>query len=279
MLVNSKEILKKAKKESYAIPQFNINNLEWCKYIIEECNKLNVPVILGASEGAIKYMGGYNIVSALVFSIAHELDAKIDICLHLDHGASVESCKKAIDAGFNSVMIDASSNPLEENIIMTKEVVEYAKNANVTVEGEVGSIGGTEDTTTELKIAKFEDCIRYVKETGIDSLAAAVGSVHGLYKEEPNLQFDLIEKLNNNLDIPLVLHGGSGIGEKDIKTAIKKGISKININTELQTSWASAVREFLNNNKEVYDPRKVIGSGEKAIKKMIDEKINLFMTK
>ncbi len=280
MLVNSKKMLEKAKRYNHAVPQFNANNLEWAKYILEECNKLKTPIILGISEGAVKHMGGYNVVASLVFSLIHDLEITIDVCLHLDHGKSVDSCLKAIDAGFNSVMIDGSLLSLDENIKITKEVVSYAKNYHVTVEGEVGSIGGTEDDTNQNKNARLEDCLRFVKETNVDSLAPAVGSIHGMnQKGISKLDFNLIAKLNKKISIPLVLHGGSGISDSDIKKAIQSGISKININTELQLAWHQNVVDFMIKNKDIYDPRQIINSGEKAIKEIIRQKINLFGTK
>lgn len=280
MLVNSKKMLNNAKKNKYAVPQFNVNNLEWAKFILEECNKLKVPVILGFSEGAINYMGGYNVVTSLIFSLIHDLEIEIDVAIHLDHGKSVNSCIKAIDSGFNSVMLDCSLLPLEENIELVKEVVSYAKNCDVTVEGEVGSIGGTEEETREGYNAKLEDCIRFVKETKVDSLAAAVGSIHGMNEKGiAKLDFDLIKRINESVSVPLVLHGGSGISDEDIKKAIESGISKININTELQIAWHNAMLEYVTNNKDVYDPRKIISSGQDAIKEIIRQKINLFGTK
>lgn len=276
MLVNSKEILLNAKKNKYAVPQFNINNLEWTKYILEKCQEMNLPVILGVSEGAIKYMGGCNTVVGMVNGLIKDLNITIPVCLHVDHGQSFELCKKAIDAGFTSVMIDASKYPLEENLRITKEVVDYAHLNNATVEAEVGHIGGTEDNiTSTANNATLEDCLK-IAETGIDSLAPALGSVHGLYKGEPNLDFVTMEVINNNLEIPLVLHGGTGIPEEDIKHAIKCGISKININTELQVSWHNAVLSFIKDNPEVYDPRKIISSGKDAMKKSIEEKNKMF---
>ena len=276
MLVNSKEILLNAKKNKYAVPQFNINNLEWTKYILEKCQEMNLPVILGVSEGAIKYMGGCNTVVGMVNGLIKDLNITIPVCLHVDHGQSFELCKKAIDAGFTSVMIDASKYPLEENLRITKEVVDYAHLNNATVEAEVGHIGGTEDNITSTSNnATLEDCLK-IAETGIDSLAPALGSVHGLYKGEPNLDFVTMEVINNNLEIPLVLHGGTGIPEEDIKHAIKCGISKININTELQVSWHNAVLSFIKDNSEVYDPRKIISSGKDAMKKSIEEKNKMF---
>lgn len=276
MLVNSKEILLKAKNGKYAVPHFNINNLEWTKNILEKCEEMKLPVILGVSEGAIKYMGGCNAVVGMVKGLIKDLNITIPVCLHVDHGQSFETCKKAIDAGFTSVMIDASKHPLEENIRITKEVVDYAHKFNVTVEAEVGHIGGTEDNiTASSNNATLEDCIA-ISRTGIDSLAPALGSVHGLYKGEPNLDFETMKLINDALPIPLVLHGGTGIPEKDIKRAISCGISKININTELQIAWHDAVVKFIKEHEESYDPRKVIGAGRDSMMKAIEEKNKMF---
>ena len=279
MLVNFTDMLNKAKNKHYAVPQFNINNLEWTKYILEECKELNIPVILGVSEGAAKYMGGYNVVAAMVKELVKSLKIEIPVCLHLDHGTSKESCEKAINAGFTSVMIDASRYELNENIKITKEVVEYAHSKGVSVEAEVGHIGGTEDNITSTSTnATLEDCKTLYEKTNIDSLAPALGSVHGFYKGEPNLDFETMKIINENLPIPLVLHGGTGIPKDKIARAIACGISKININTDLQAVWSNAVREKLNNDKEVYDPRKIISSGEQAIKERIKELVTLFNT-
>ena len=279
MLVNSKEMLEKAKKGHYAVPHFNINDLEWTKYILEKCNEMNIPVILGVSDGAGKYMGGYDAIYGMVTGLMKDLNITIPVCLHVDHGCS-ETCKKAIDAGFTSVMIDASREELDENIRITKEIVDYAHAKGVTVEAEVGHIGGTEDNiTSDIFYATLEECQKIYNETGIDSLAPALGSVHGFYKGEPNLNFERMDLINEQLPIPLVLHGGSGIPDDKIKKAISCGISKINVNTELQVSWSNAVREFLNTDSKAYDPRKVIGSGEKAMKDTIEAKVKLFGTR
>ena len=279
MLVNSKEMLKKAKENHYAVPHFNINDLEWTKYILEKCNELNVPVILGVSDGAAKYMGGYNAIYGMVTGLIKDLNITIDVCLHVDHGCR-ETCLKAIDAGFTSVMIDASKHELEENIRITKEIVDAAHAKNITVEAEVGHIGGTEDNISGNSLnATLDDCKTLYEATGIDSLAPALGSVHGFYKGEPNLDFETMKIIDDALPIPLVLHGGSGIPDDKIRKAIESGISKINVNTELQYAWSLAVREFLNNDEKAYDPRKVIGSGEKAMKEKIEEKVRLFGTK
>lgn len=280
MLVNGRKILQEAKENKYAVPQFNINNLEWTKNILEECQELNVAVILGVSEGAAKYMGGYKPVTGMVKGLMEDLNITIPVCLHLDHGSSFENCKKAIDAGFSSVMIDASKHPLDENIRITKEVVDYAHQFDITVEAEVGHIGGQEDNVSGTSLnATLEDCLTLVQGTGIDSLAPALGSVHGLYKGEPNLDFETMAIINQNLTIPLVLHGGTGIPDYDIKKAISCGISKININTELQIAWHDAVKKFVMENPDSYDPRKVIGSGSQAIKEKIKEKVAMFNNK
>lgn len=278
-MVNSKEILKQAKLGNYAVPHFNINNLEWTRFILEECNENNSPVILGVSEGAAKYMGGYKVVNDMVRALVDSLKIKVPVVLHLDHG-SLEACKEAIDAGFTSVMIDASKYSLEENIQMTGEVVSYAKGRNISVEAEIGHVGGEEDgIADELAYAKVEDAIRLALETGIDTLAPALGSVHGPYKGEPKLDFDRMKEISFKTDLPLVLHGGSGIDDEKIKKAISCGICKLNINTELQMEWAKGVREFLNESDSVYDPRKIIKSGEKRVKEAIRIKIELLGSK
>lgn len=279
MLVNSNEMLLKAKKNHYAVPHFNINNLEWTKYILEECNELNIPVILGVSEGAAKYMGGFNTIYKMTEGLIQDLNIKIPVCLHVDHAKSEKVCISAIDAGFKSVMIDASIYQVEENILITKKVVDYAHKHNVSVEAEIGHIKEAKDNIDKMENATLEDCLKIVKETHIDSLAPALGSVHGLYKEEANLDFETMQKINDELEIPLVLHGGTGIEDEKIKYAIACGISKININTDLQVAWSKDVKKFIKENDTVYDPRKIIQSGEKAIKRRVREIVTLFGTK
>ncbi len=274
MITNSKKILIQAYKNKYAIPQFNINNLEWTKYILEECNKNNSPVILGVSESTIKYMGGYKVVVNLIKNLDEELNIKVPVVIHLDHGSSVENCKTAIINGFTSVMYDGSKLPLEQNINNTKQIVEFAKKNNVSVEAEIGCIEGVTGVANENLYAKVEDCEKLVKETNIDSLAPAIGSVHGLYKEKPNLNFCLMAEINKKINIPLVLHGASGIPDNQIEKSLQNGISKVNINTELQIKWANSIREYIKNN-DIYDPRKIISSGEEAIKKGIKNKIEI----
>ncbi len=280
MLVNSKDMLLDAKKNKYAVPHFNINNLEWTRFILEECQRLNTPVILGVSEGALKYMGGAKTIVGMVKGLIDELFITIPVCLHIDHGQTFETCKRAIDAGFTSVMIDGSKYSLDENIKETQKVVEYAHARNVTVEAELGLIGGEEDgVANKLAFTNLKDCQYFLERVDVDSLAPALGSVHGLYKGEPNLDYETMKEINDNIAVPLVLHGGSGLDNEKITKAIACGISKININTDLQIAWSNAVREFLDNDKQVYDPRKVIKSGEQAMKKVIEEKVNIFSNK
>jgi fructose-1,6-bisphosphate aldolase class II len=277
VLVSGKSLLEDAKNSIKCIPQFNINNLEWTKIILEKCNELNYPVILGVSESAINYMGGYKTVVNMVNGLIDDLNIKIPVILHLDHGTSIESCMKAINSGFTSVMIDASKQSLENNIKMTKEVVDYAHQKGVIVEGELGYIGGAEDNIiNEIKYTNVDDAVRYVKETKIDLFAPAIGNAHGLYKGKPNLNFGLLENINRKVNIPLVLHGGSGIDDNQIMKLIKGGITKININTELQIAWSKGVKNYINNNEEVYDPRKIILAGKEEMISVIESKIKLF---
>ena len=274
MIVNSFDLLVNAKLNKKVIFQFNVNNLEWTKYILEEANSLNVPVILGFSESAISYMGGYFTVVSLIKALVKDLNIKTDVVIHLDHGRSYESCKEAIINGFTSVMYDGSKLSLEDNIKVTKDVVSLAKKYNVTVEGELGYVG---TSISDVSYTKLEDAIYYVKETKIDSLAPAVGNVHGIYKSIPNIDFDLIKDLSLKTNVPLVLHGGSGLSNETFIKCVQNGVCKVNINTELQVGWTKKVREFLKNNQEVHDPRKIIGSGEDKIKETIRGYVNLFL--
>ncbi|MBE6152210.1 MAG: class II fructose-1,6-bisphosphate aldolase [Firmicutes bacterium] len=276
MLQNMCKMLEAAKRGGYAVPHLNINNLEWVKYILEVCEESKSPIILGVSEGAAKYMGGYNTVVMMVKGLLKDLNITIPVALHLDHGSTFEVCKKAIDAGFTSVMIDASRFSIDENIRITREVVDYAKTKNVSVEAEIGHIGGTEDEiSADIGYAKIEDCINLYQNTKIDFLAPALGSVHGLYKGEPKIDFDRMQQIGQTLKIPMVLHGGTGLPDDIIKRAISCGICKININTELQIEWAKGVREKLANDLNVYDPRKIISGGENNMKHAITDKIKL----
>lgn len=273
MIVNMKNELMEARKKGYAIPQFNVNNLEWAKYILEECNLNRSPVIIGLTEGAIKYMGGYHTVSGLIYDLVHDLHITVPVSIHLDHGTSVSSCKKAIDASFTSVMIDASLKELDENINMTNEVLDYARSKKVLVEAEVGAIETSE--TCSKKYASVTGCVIFSKKTQVDLLAPSVGNVHGVYKDEPNINIKLIKEISEKTNLPLVLHGASGIDDKTLINAIENGICKVNINTDLQIAWAKEVRKLLNKDTNVYDPRIIISSGEAAVKKVIKEKLQV----
>ena len=276
-LVSMTEMLNKAKENGYAVGQFNINNLEWTQAVLTAAQENNSPIILGVSEGAGKYMGGPKVVAAMVNALLETMNITVPVALHLDHGSSVESAKEYIDAGFSSVMFDHSHFPIDENVEMTKEIVEYAHSKGVSVEAEVGTVGGVEDGVTGgVNYADPQECLRMVKEGGVDCLAAALGSVHGNYVGEPVLGFDEMSEISELTGAPLVLHGGSGIPEYQIKEAIKRGHAKINVNTELQQQWTKAVREKLNNDADVYDPRKIIKPGFDVIVAKTKETMDIF---
>ena len=276
-LVSMREMLIKAQKEHYAVGQFNINNVEWAQAILDEAQALKAPVILGVSNGAAKYMGGWNTVVGLVKGLIIDHKITIPVALHVDHGESVESCLAAIDAGFTSVMIDASHFPLEENIRQTKLVTEYAHARSVSVEAEVGRVGGQEDSVVaDSMYAIPSDCVRIVKETGIDCLAPALGSVHGPYHGEPKLGFPQMSEIAGLVKVPLVLHGGSGIPAFQIKMAIDRGTAKVNVNTECQQEWTKIVRAVLLKDLEVYDPRKIIGPGMAGIRWVVRTECEMF---
>lgn len=276
-LVSMKEMLIKANKEKYAVGQFNINNLEWTQAILDEAEALKAPVILGVSEGAAKYMGGYNTVVHMVKGLIADRGYTVPIAIHLDHGSSEAVCRKAIDAGFTSVMIDASHHPFEENLEITKRVVEYAHSKGVSVEAELGLVGGQEEhVVADVMYADPQQCKVMVETTGIDCLAPALGSVHGPYKGEPKLGFDEMEEINKLVGVPLVLHGGSGIPDFQIKKAIARGTAKINVNTECQVEFTKRVREVLNSDLKVYDPRKFLKPGMEAIRTVVREKCEIF---
>ncbi|MDY0345015.1 MAG: class II fructose-1,6-bisphosphate aldolase [Bacilli bacterium] len=277
-LVSMKEMLLKALKEKYAVGQFNINNLEWTAAVLEEAQELKAPVILGVSEGAARYMGGFNTIVGMVKGYIEDRNITVPVAIHLDHGSSYETCSRAIDAGFTSVMIDGSHHPLEENILMTKKVVDYARQYGVSVEAELGRVGGQEDdVVAETMYAIPSECVKMVEETGIDCLAPALGSVHGPYKGEPKLGFKEMAAIRDLLvETPLVLHGGSGIPDFQIRMAIERGTSKINVNTECQQEWTKIIREVIANDSKTYDPRKIIGPGMKGIRKVVRAKCEVF---
>lgn len=276
-LVSMKDMLEKAKDNGYAVGQFNINNLEYAQAILQAAEEEKSPVILGVSEGAAKYMGGYNVVVAMVKALMEGYGTTVPVAIHLDHGSSFKTCAEAIHAGFTSVMIDASHSPIDENISLTKKVVELAHIHGVSVEAEVGTVGGEEDGVIGgIQYADPEECKRLVQETGVDCLAPALGSVHGPYKGEPNLGFAEMEVILNLVQVPLVLHGGTGIPLKDIQKAISLGTAKINVNTENQIAQTEAVRKVLAEKPDLYDPRKYLGPGTEAIKETVKQKMREF---
>ncbi|HLQ74834.1 MAG TPA: class II fructose-1,6-bisphosphate aldolase [Alloiococcus sp.] len=276
-LVSMTDMLNKGLKEGYAVGQFNINNLEWTQAVLQAAEEAKSPAILGVSEGAAKYMGGFEVVMGMVNGLMETMDITVPIAVHLDHGSSFDNCKQAIDAGFTSVMIDNSKLPIDENIENTRKVVEYAHAKGASVEAEIGSVGGTEDGVTGGVIyADPEECKRIVDEAGIDALAAALGSVHGDYDGEPQLGFDEMKEISELTGAPLVLHGGSGIPDYQIKKAIEYGHCKINVNTELQQAWTKRTREIIANDDKVYDPRKIIGPGKEDIIRVTKDKMEMF---
>jgi fructose-bisphosphate aldolase class II len=277
-LVSMKEMLIKAKNEGYAVGQFNLNNLEFTQAILQAAQAENSPVILGVSEGAARYMSGFKTVVKMVEGLMEDLKVTVPVAIHLDHGSSFEKCKEAIDAGFTSVMIDASHHPFEENIEITSKVVDYAHSKGVSVEAELGTVGGQEDDVIADGViyADPKECEELVKRTGIDCLAPALGSVHGPYKGEPNLGFTEMEEIGKATGLPLVLHGGTGIPTKDIQRSVSLGTAKINVNTENQIASAKAVRETLAAKPEEYDPRKYLGPARDAIKETVTGKIREF---
>ncbi len=281
MLVSAKEMLDKAKAGHYAVGQFNINNLEWTKAILLTAQENNSPVILGVSEGAGKYMAGYKTVVGMVNGMLEELNITVPVALHLDHG-SYEACYKCIDAGFSSVMFDGSHYPIEENVAKTKELVKVCNEKGLSLEAEVGAIGGEEDGVVGMgECADPEEC-KAIADLGVSMLAAGIGNIHGKYPENwAGLSFetlDAIQKLTG--DMPLVLHGGTGIPDEMIKKAISLGVAKINVNTECQIVFAEATRKYIEEGKDLvgkgFDPRKVLAPGFEAIKAKVKEKMEIF---
>ena len=275
--VSITNMLTKAKREKYAVAQFNINGLLWIQAILESAEQLKSPIILAVSDRMVEYLGGFECIHNMVLSIHKKLNITIPVALHLDHGMSVEHCLQAIDAGFSSVMFDGSHSEISENIKNTQIVCNYAKQKGVSVEAEVGTVGGNEDGLIGgVKYADFDECLRLVSETKIDALAAALGSVHGKYNSSgPNLGFKEMERLNNSLKIPLVLHGASGIPEPQLKKCIQFGHAKINFNTELVTVWANSVRNTLQSNPEICEPRLIMLPAKEALEQKIKTIINI----
>ena len=281
MLVNATEMLKKARAGHYAVPQFNINNLEWTKSILLTCQEMGSPVILGVSEGAGKYMTGFKTVAAMVSAMVEDLGITIPVALHLDHG-TYEGAKACVEAGFSSIMFDGSHYDIDENIAKTTELVELAHSKGLSIEAEVGSIGGEEDGVVGMgEVADPAECKR-IADLGIDFLAAGIGNIHGKYPANwKGLDFDTLAKIQAATgEIPLVLHGGTGIPGDMISKAISLGVSKINVNTECQLSFAAAVRKYIEEGKDLqgkgFDPRKLLAPGCAAIQETVREKIELF---
>ena len=281
MLVSAKEMLEKAKAGHYAVGQFNINNLEWTKSILLTAEELKSPVILGVSEGAGKYMTGFKTVAAMVKAMDEELGITVPVALHLDHG-TYEGCYKCIKAGFTSIMFDGSHYPIEENIAKTKELVAVAHNMDMSIEAEVGSIGGEEDGVIGRGECADPDECKAVADLGVDMLAAGIGNIHGKYPANwKGLDFDALAKTKELIgDLPLVLHGGTGIPADMIQKAISLGVAKINVNTECQLYFQEATRKYIEEGKDLegkgFDPRKLLAPGFEAIKVIVKEKMELF---
>ncbi|MFP4178324.1 MAG: class II fructose-1,6-bisphosphate aldolase [Acholeplasmataceae bacterium] len=280
-VVSAKEMLQKAHKEGYGVAQININNLEWIKSVLTTVEEIKSPVILGVSEGAAKYMGGYKNVMGMVHALYEFYGVTVPVAVHLDHG-TYEGAYKALEAGFTSIMFDGSSYPFEENLAKTKEIVAACHAKGVSVEAEVGAIGGEEDGVIGGgEIADPEEC-RQIAATGVDMFAAGIGNIHGQYP--PNwkgLDFDVLAEVERVTgEVPLVLHGGSGIPDEMVKKAITMGVSKINVNTECQLAFAAATRKYIEEGKDKqgkgYDPRKLLKPGAEAIKDVVKEKLTLF---
>ena len=281
MLVSAKDMLQKAKAGHYAVGQFNINNLEWTKAILLIAQELNSPVILGVSEGAGKYMTGYKTVVGMVNGMIEELNITVPVALHLDHG-SYEGCLKCIEAGFSSIMFDGSHYPIEENIAKTTELVKITSEKGMSLEAEVGSIGGEEDGVVgKGECADPNEC-KSIADLGVTMLAAGIGNIHGKYPANwEGLSFETLDAIQQLTgDMPLVLHGGTGIPEDMIKKAISLGVAKINVNTECQLAFAAATREYVEAGKDLegkgFDPRKLLAPGFEAIKATVKEKMELF---
>lgn len=281
MLVSAKAMLDKAKREHYAVGQFNINNLEWTKAILTAAQECNSPVILGVSEGAGKYMTGFKTVASMVKAMMEEMKITVPVALHLDHG-SFDACLKCIEAGFSSVMFDGSHYPIDENLEKTKEMVKICKEKGLSLEAEVGAIGGEEDGVVgNGEVADPDEC-KAIADLGVDMLAAGIGNIHGKYPANwKGLSFETLEKISELTgDMPLVLHGGTGIPEEMIKKAIHLGVSKINVNTECQLSFAAATRAYVEAGKDLegkgFDPRKLLKPGFDAIIATVKEKMELF---
>ncbi|AGB20158.1 class II fructose-1,6-bisphosphate aldolase [Thermoanaerobacterium thermosaccharolyticum] len=277
MLVTGIELLKKANEEGYAVGAFNTSNLEITQAIVEAAEEMKSPAIIQVSEGGLKY-AGIETISAIVRTLASR--ASVPIALHLDHGTDFNNVMKCLRNGWTSVMMDASKLPLEKNIEVTKNVVKIAHGMGVSVEAEIGKIGGTEDNVTvderEAAMTDPDEAYKFAKETGVDYLAISIGTAHGPYKGEPKLDFDRLKKIKEMLKMPIVLHGASGVPEADIRKAVSLGVNKINIDTDLRQAFAARLRELLKEDEEVYDPRKILGPCKEAMKEVVKNKMRMF---
>ena len=281
MLVNATDMLNKAREGKYAVGHFNINNLEWAKSILLTAQEMNAPVILGVSEGAGKYMGGFKVVADMVKALTESMDITVPVALHLDHG-TYEGCYKCIKAGFSSIMFDGSHYPIAENVEKTKELVAITKALGMSLEAEVGAIGGEEDGVIGAGECADPDECKAIADLGVNMLAAGIGNIHGKYPANwKGLSFETLEAVKAKVgNMPLVLHGGTGIPEDMIKKAISLGVAKINVNTECQLAFAAATRKYIEEGKDLegkgFDPRKLLAPGTEAIKQTVREKITLF---
>jgi fructose-bisphosphate aldolase, class II len=278
-LVSAKEMVNKALGEGYAIGHFDIHNLEWTQAVLTAAEEEKSPIILGVTESAIRYFGGFSVVTQLVRALMTEMNITVPTALHLDHGSSLENCIRAVDAGFTSVMIDASHLTIEENIKLTTKVVDYGHKHGVSVEAEVGSVGGKEEEGLDEKesiYADVKECEELVNRTGIDFLAPALGSVHGLYKGEPKIGFKEMKEISQKTGVPLVLHGSSGLSPDIIKNAISLGTAKINVNADNHLAFTKAIREILNQDSAIYEANKYVATGSEAVKNAVAGKIKLF---
>ena len=276
MLLTGKQLLDRAHKEGYAVGAFNVNTMEQCQAIIAAAEKTNSPVIIQASQGGLKY-AGVEMIASMVKTLAN--NTKVPVALHLDHGTDFKQIMLCIRNGFTSVMIDASKKPREGNIETTKFICEIAHAVNVSVEAEIGKIGGTEDNVTvsdrEASFTDPEEAEKLVKQTGIDSLAIAIGTAHGPYKGEPKLDFDRLKVIKEKLNMPIVLHGSSGVPENSIRKAVSLGVNKINIDTDIRQAFSRAIRDFVASN-DAYDPRKILGPAREEMIRVISEKMIMF---
>ncbi|MEB7781391.1 MULTISPECIES: class II fructose-1,6-bisphosphate aldolase [Mammaliicoccus] len=267
--------IRKAKESHYAIPQINVNGLIWIECILKAAEKTRSPIILGTTDKVIEFLGGYDFICKTIKHKIESMDITVPVIIHLDHGLSIEGCKQAVDAGYDSVMFDGSKLPIEENIAKTKEIVDYAHKHNVIVEGEVGAIGGNEDGVIgNVQYARLEDCIRLAKEANLDTLAPALGSVHGKYQGEPNLGFKEMEEIQEAIDIPLVLHGASGISDEDLVKAIKLGHAKINFNTEINIAWSNQLRQTLTEDQNIFNPQQILSPSKKVMQDTVESIIH-----